>query len=696
MREFIIKNLDKIFRHQYKLHIDDDKSFLGFHPLYSNYVKYAYRSKIVVEKITGENLNLKRFGKISGINFQTIIASIKKSNLEYFYRIKFIDNTHVPKIKKIIGEDSFNLYLKDTMSEFKLRAEINNLRSSLYKADTSRSSLILELLDYDDSSVVSLLTTDQLDFLFFDKNSESFSEDYNYLTGYFITQSTDSYYYTIDFLNYRIQSLTPAHFKKIGLQISENELENYKIFAKNVIQKWRIRHDPDFDFSSAKERYKHQILAMESLFQTMLAYVNEISYSENEFIKVKWEEFGEIFENLLGKPIRAKSVALSKYMSLSSLYPMRRLYAKRTLWGIFMLEKYFKEKRNQVSSKSDIQRLDWKLQLCMDSLEKFKSLLPHISEKAESKDRDLVRLPKNLGENLELLLIWLDQSINLEGKPNHALGFKFYRAKELIGIVELTDSLVTDWFAGFPIPKWMVNGVGFHLEHAGDPMSLIIEEITATSNPIAQHIAHQLTYECKMELKKKRRDLLNLAINKVLNDPTSEWQITKKDFIQSFNFPLEFKEDLGRNYLNELREELNIPEGSPITFFNVWSTITELNLEDSKGKKYELSYSFEEKLNLINYKIFNKKEKNGLVNLIKKSLKEGKSFNEAYANAYRELIQDTKFMDGVHRAERLIKVLSILINNKLIGVQKFGKIIDPYSWIIIKQFFNIDMEYPNK
>jgi len=62
--------------------------------------------------------------------------------------------------------------------------------------------------------------------------------------------------------------------------------------------------------------------------------------------------------------------------------------------------------------------------------------------------------------------------------------------------------------------------------------------------------------------------------------------------------------------------------------------------------------------------------------------------------SYKNMLEGTKYYDKFHRADRMVRILMILANNRLINAEKFGKIIDRYSWTKIKVLMNLDSEYP--
>jgi len=351
-----------------------------------------------------------------------------------------------------------------------------------------------------------------------------------------------------------------------------------------------------------------------------------------------------------------------------------------------------------------INRIEQKLGFCRQAYEQLERLKGFMIRESSPINRGLTKLPKPLESNPQQLLKWLDETLELESTQvkHHALGWSDYRARPLIVSTELVDSLFTDWFTGLPIPDWMANGFGFHPEHAGDPMSLVIEEVTATSNYIALKYAHRLTYECKMELKERRRALLKSPIQEILDtsleslmNGENDWRITEEDFKRIFDFPLEFKSDTTERYMKERWNELGLPEGSTITFYDIWSRFDDLEVIDSQGHRQDQigPYTFDEKLAMINDKLWNT-EGTGLVNWIQHGLYLEMNIDEATAFAYKKTLEGTKFHDMFGRTERMMHILMILVNNRLINAEKFGKIVDRYSWTKIKVLMNLDGEYP--
>lgn len=308
-------------------------------------------------------------------------------------------------------------------------------------------------------------------------------------------------------------------------------------------------------------------------------------------------------------------------------------------------------------------------------------------------------MPDPLDSRPQQLLQWFKESIELESKSmsGHALEFDPSRFKYLLNAIELVDSLKKSWFDGFPLPDWMIEGSGYHFEHVVNSMSLVIKELFSTSQYFANRLAHQITYDSKMKIKERRATLLDKAIELAIDDPTSAWKITKEDFMRIFNFPLEFKSDVSERYLENLREDIEesgiIIRGSEITLYQIWAGLEKFSGTDIfTGNKYHFLFTFQNKLDEINYKIWNKYG-TGLVNIIHNKLAEGWSLEKAKGFAYKEMIKGTKYYKKFHRADRAIRILLILVNNRLINGEEFGKVIDRYSWTKVSQIFNLYRDY---
>jgi hypothetical protein len=476
----------------------------------------------------------------------------------------------------------------------------------------------------------------------------------------------------------------------------------YKEYARKVIRDWRYANDPHFQHGVPKyslDRKLAQIIALRPVYRVIMAYKDELSK------KSKHLYYEEMF-NIAKKLLSVDHFILSPQNYMSGHLGLTEEAIGDLKLVINKISKNFQDQYDKIfygiarlsgdpKTIEVLNRITWKIGLCRQAIEHL-HLLEQLPSRKSPRLRGLTRLPNPLGSNLETLLKWLDESFTLQSKstPGHALGWSDWRARYLIISTELIDSLSTDWFAGFPIPNWMVNGQGFHPEHAGDPMSLIIEEVTFTSNFVAQHIAHQLTYECKMEVKERRRRLLQKAIESAFNGDL-DWKITEDKFKRIFNFPLEFNSKASEVYIQDLKSKLGLSTSDKITFFDVWAGRTYFNVKPIYGlpDRDVGPYTFDDKLDIINDKIMNGYD--GLVDRVEMAMEmTHMSFEEALRMSYKNMLEGTKYYDKFHRADRMVRILMILANNRLINAEKFGKIIDRYSWTKIKVLMNLDSEYP--
>jgi hypothetical protein len=233
----------------------------------------------------------------------------------------------------------------------------------------------------------------------------------------------------------------------------------------------------------------------------------------------------------------------------------------------------------------------------------------------------------------------------------------------------------------------MIDGAGLHMEHRDSPRSLLIAEITAASNKIAQKIAHQLTAESKAKIKETRRKLLQETLKKAIKGETN-WEITPEKFEKVFDFALEF--EASDAYLENLRSELGLEDDLDITLTDIWKGINKLEHTDTQGKSYPPQlYSFEQKLGTINQKI------EDLLQQVKEEQDAGLSLNDALRIAYFSLLEGTDLLDNLDKAMEMAKILSTLINERLIRAEKFARVVDPYSWVLIRLLFDLDTKYPD-
>jgi hypothetical protein len=516
--------------------------------------------------------------------------------------------------------------------------------------------------------------------------------------------------------------LTVKHFHRLEYYITQNELVQFKEYALHEIREWRYLYDDSFDFepeSRSFDRKKSEILALRWLYRSVLAYADEQRRDKTGKggidSALDYEGMDSILSSIpFSEKILFKPEKMFFHVFMSGDRFLTNPYIYNILKALLKIKHYLINKeyqvgfgalRNDFDAEEDLERLGWKIFL----LEQTEERLRFLAELAIYKEARLASLdpshtsgyhtsvrtgaapyfptlPNTMSKMKEQpykVLDWFHKLYTPPTDSKHKLvGWGRHQYKYFLRSFLLKQTFRTCRYTGIPLTKEMINkgtpNINLNHENMKDPYSMNLGEIMITINAVAVGIGERLDFETQKLIDKKMDELQEKAIRR-LESGIKDWEISEKEFKDTFDFELEFfgksKSERDENR-KKLLKYIGLNENSDIklTLYDIW-----------KNFKYEIDGVEYDSLNSKLAKLNNRVEQ-----FVKDRLVLGTPY------AYEQLLEDTEL--ATKRRQKSIKqmlnALSVLVGSGYLGSYYLGRILNKDHWNKARLMWDLDIDYP--
>lgn len=250
-RNDMIKELDRLFRGQIKVHVDEGRgqtivdTTRAAHPIYFDAFKYILQIRAVLFHLKDENgdplcdYTVAALRDNYGIKFRVFRDGIEYGGLNYKVDLAVIEQKHKDTLYDLVGKQNYQNYIDPIFSEFISKVEVYNSRDWVYKSKSDRRPLILNIFNFEGgTSIFAWMTKYALNSLLFNGKTHSWQGGQRYEVEQFVRDDANGYTEKVDILKENIEKLTIEDFEELKYYISNNELSRFKDYMKQTINDW--------------------------------------------------------------------------------------------------------------------------------------------------------------------------------------------------------------------------------------------------------------------------------------------------------------------------------------------------------------------------------------------------------------------------------------------------------------------------